>query len=146
MSGRRIATALLAGYALIMTGAVVATDPPTTVLELGAQAAPAARGRDATPAAVRAIYREFGPGRLGGCFSAIAWRESRYHPRAANWHDVHADGSRGSFGLLQIGALWRRQGEPVPAFARRMFRPAANLELGHRLYRRAGLQPWGGRC
>jgi hypothetical protein len=92
------------------------------------------------------IRREFGTGPLAGCFAGIAWRESRYNPRATNWHDLHADGSRGSFGLFQIGALNRRPGESVAAFARRMYDPAANAALAHELYRRFGLAPWGGRC
>ena len=95
---------------------------------------------------VDAIRHEFGTGWLGGCMAGIAWRESRFDPRAANWGDRHADGSRGSFGALQIGALWRRPGESVAAFARRMYDPAANAALAHRLWRRYGLEPWGGRC
>jgi hypothetical protein len=95
---------------------------------------------------VDAIRAEFGSGRLGGCMAAIAWRESRNDPRAANWTDRHADGSRGSFGLFQLGALWRRPGEPVAAFAQRMYDPAANARLAHHIYNRYGLQPWGGTC
>lgn len=147
MSGRGLAIALLTVYAAALTLAVAAPyRDSTAVLAAAAQAPASSSSTSATPPAVNLIWREFGRGRLGGCFNAIAWRESRYRPHAANWHDVHADGSRGSFGLLQIGALWRRPGEPVHAFARRMFRPAANLELGHRLYARLGLQPWGGSC
>jgi hypothetical protein len=96
--------------------------------------------------ALDVIRREFGTGPLAGCMAGIAWRESRYNPRATNWHDRHADGSRGSFGLFQIGALNRRPGESVAAFARRMYDPAANAALAHQLYRRFGLAPWGGRC
>ena len=107
---------------------------------------PGVRAGEREPAVVSAIRAEFGAGELGGCFVGIAWRESRYNPRAANWTDRHADGSRGSFGALQIGALWRRRGESVPAFARRMFDPAANARLAHRIYRRYGLAPWGSSC
>jgi hypothetical protein len=102
--------------------------------------------RGSEPAALAAIRREFGTGQLAGCMAAIAWRESRLDPKAANWTDRHADGSRGSFGLFQIGALWRREGETAAAFARRMAWPAANAALAHRIYRLYGLAPWGGRC
>jgi len=98
------------------------------------------------PPATAVIRAEFGTGPLAGCFTAIAWRESRYDPSAANWTDRHADGSRGSFGLFGIGALWRRPGETVDGFARRMRDPATNARLAHRLYRRYGLAPWGNRC
>ena len=99
-----------------------------------------------TSGAVAAIAREFGTGPLGGCMLHLAERESGLDPHAANWSDHHSDGSRGSFGLFQIGALWRARGEPVLAFARRMFDAAANAALAHRIYLRGGLSPWGGRC
>lgn len=102
--------------------------------------------RPAEPPVVAAIRHEFGTGRLGGCFVAIAWRESRYRARAANWTDRHADGSVGSFGPFQIGALWRAPGETVGEFAQRMYRPAEAARLAHRIYRLNGLQPWGNRC
>jgi hypothetical protein len=96
--------------------------------------------------AARVIRAEFGAGWLGGCMLAIAGRESAFNPRAANWTDVHSDGSRGSFGLFQIGAVHRRAGESPHSFARRMFDAAANARLAHVLYRVAGLGPWGGYC
>lgn len=96
------------------------------------------------PAVVTAIRQEFGTGALGGCMVAIAWRESRYNPRAANWTDRHSDGSRGSFGALQIGALWRNKNETVQAFAARMFDPVQNARLAKRIYDRYGSAPWGG--
>lgn len=85
---------------------------------------------------------------LGACFLAIAGRETgyTYDPRATNWRDVHSDGSRGSFGLLQIGAVHRRHGETVAHFARRMYVPRANALAGRALFRVAGLAPWGGAC
>src|SRR5262245_19090921 len=97
---------------------------------------------------INAIRAEFGTGWLGGCFLGIAYRETggTYNPRAANWTDHHTDGSVGSFGALQIGALWRDRGESVAAFARRMYDPHANAALAHRIYDRYGLQPWGGSC
>jgi len=100
------------------------------------------------PPVVSAIRHEFGTGWLAGCFVGIAYRETggTYDVRSVNWADRHADGSRGSFGALQIGALWRRPGETVMAFAARMFDPAQNARLAHRIYDRYGLQPWGGNC
>jgi hypothetical protein len=130
VTDRRYAVALAVGLALLAM---------LVVLVAGA------RGT-AEPPVVTAIRHEFGTGRLAGCFTAIAWRESRYNARAANWTDRHADGSRGSFGLFQIGALWRQPGESVAAFARRLYDPAASAALAHRIYRRYGLQPWGNRC
>lgn len=134
MTGRRQATALAIALAVLLVAAlIVQTARATDRQEL---------------AAGDAIRHEFGTGRLAGCFLAIADRETggTFDPHAANWHDRHADGSRGSFGLFQIGALWRRPGESVAAFARRMYDPRANAALAHDLYRRYGLQPWGGRC
>jgi hypothetical protein len=104
-----------------------------------------ARGSDRQElAAAKAIRAEFGTGWLAGCFLAIADRETghTFDPRSANWHDHHSDGSVGSFGLLQIGALWRARGESVAAFSRRMFDPVQNAELAHRLYRLYGIAPW----
>jgi hypothetical protein len=77
---------------------------------------------------------------------AIAWRESRLDPRAVNWADMHSDGSRGSFGLFQIGAVHRRAGEPVARFALRMFRPLPNAREALELELDRGIQPWGGTC
>jgi hypothetical protein len=122
------------GVALLLAGVL-----------LLALAVETARGARPDPV-LAAIRHEFGTGRLGGCMAAIAWRESRNNPRAANWTDRHSDGSRGSFGLFQIGALWRRDGESVAAFAVRMYDPAASAALAHRIYRRYGLQPWGNHC
>lgn len=115
------------------------------VLAVAVETARGDRARDARRV-VDAITREFGAGPLGACFWKIADRESRLDPRAANRHDVHSDGSRGSYGALQVGALWRRRGESVEAFARRMFDPVENARLAHRLFDRYGLAPWGGRC
>lgn len=105
-----------------------------------------AGSRGAAGSSRAVIRQEFGTGPLGGCMLRIAWRESRLDAHAANWADHHADGSRGSFGLFQIGALWRARGEPVSSFAQRMFDPATNAQLAHRLYAHAGLAPWGGYC
>src|SRR5262245_50108473 len=93
------------------------------------------------PSALAVIAAEFGHGPLAGCMLHVAERESGLDPHAANWSDRHSDGSRGSFGLFQIGALWRSRGEAVSAFARRMFDGAANAALAHLIYLRAGLSP-----
>lgn len=119
------------------------------VLVAAAIAAPAhgdPRAREAQRV-VNAITRAFGgPGPTAACFWRIAERESHLSPHEENLADRHADGSRGSFGALQIGALWRRPGETVDHFARRMFNPAENARAAHWLYLRFGLQPWGGYC
>jgi hypothetical protein len=116
-------------------------------LAVTAEQAHGDRGRDLeAQEVVNAIADAFGAGPTGACFWRIAWRESRLDPTAANLTDRHADGSRGSFGALQIGALWRRHGETVAAFARRMRDPVENARLARRLYDRYGLAPWGGRC
>jgi hypothetical protein len=94
------------------------------------------------PPVVTAIRHEFGTGQLGGCFARIAWRESRYNARASNWSDTNG----GSHGALQINGVWRRPGESARAFAVRMYDPAANAHLAYQIYRRYGLQPWGGSC
>jgi hypothetical protein len=86
---------------------------------------------------------------LGACFLSLADRETggTFNPRAANWTDWHPDdGSRGSFGLLQIGADHRAAGEAIAHFARRMFVPRANALEARVLFREAGLSPWGGSC
>jgi hypothetical protein len=94
------------------------------------------------PRAVTAIRQEFGTGWLGGCFAHIAWRESRFNPRASNWTDANG----GSHGALQINGVWRRVGETPHAFAVRMYDPRQNAALAHNIYRRYGLAPWGSPC
>jgi len=116
---------------------LAATVAVTSALTNGAAAA----GGGSSSSMIRA---EFGP--AGPCMVHVAWRESRLNPRAVNWADHHSDGSRGSFGLFQIGALWRRAGESVDSFYHRMIRPRANVRLAHVLYARYGLRPWGGFC
>ena len=125
---------------------------PVALLALAAPLAPHSAVRVSPDDGARAraalvIRAEFGA-RLTPCVLSIARRETggTFDPRAANWTDRHSDGSRGSFGLLQIGALHRRATETVVTFARRMFIAQENVRLGHVLYRRAGLRPWGGYC
>ena len=108
---------------------------------------PHASGSDARARATAMIRAEFGA-RLTPCLLSVARRETggTFDPRAANWSDRHSDGSYGSFGLFQIGAIHRATDEPIMAFARRMFRLRENVAVAHRLYRRSGLRPWGGYC
>lgn len=89
--------------------------------------------------AQQAIARTFGETTVSA--RRVAYCESKLRPRAANWSDRHSDGSRGSFGLFQIGALHRARGESVAAFARRMFDPLQNARLAYRLSR--GGRSWG---
>jgi hypothetical protein len=118
------------GVALLLAGVLLLTLAVET-----------ARGQREPPV-VSAIRQEFGPGWLGGCFARIAWRESRWNPRASNWSDTNG----GSHGALQINGVWRRVGESPQAFARRMYDPAQNAALAHQIYRRYGLAPWGSPC
>ena len=76
--------------------------------------------------ALRVAYCE-----TGGTFS----------PRAANPGDHHSDGSRGSWGLFQVGSLHRSRGESVESFRQRMFDPWQNARLAYRLSR--GGTSWG---
>jgi len=134
-SGRRFVLALIVILALCALGLWLIDNAPGAV----------GRG-NAGRTARAAIRAEFGAGALGACMLSIAERESRLDPRATNWSDRHSDGSRGSFGLFQIGAVHRAAGESVAAFRLRMLEPAANSRMAHRLERGAGLAPWGGFC
>lgn len=127
---RTWAIVLLATYTVALAFAVQAHSQPS----------------DNLVRAATAIRQEFGVTWAAGCMLRIAQRETggTFDPRAANWADRHADGSVGSFGLFQIGALWRRLGEPVAAFARRMFDLEQNVALAHSLYMKYGVGPWGG--
>ena len=90
-------------------------------------------------AAIRAVF----PAATENAAIRVARCESRLYARAANWRDRHSDGSRGSFGLFQIGALHRARGESVAAFARRMFDPVANARVAYRLSRGGrNWRPW----
>lgn len=91
----------------------------------------------ADPSAIAAIRQVFGARSAAAVRVARCETGGTFNPRAANWSDRHSDGSRGSFGLFQIGALHRdkRHGETVSAFARRMFDPIANSRFAYRLSR-----------
>jgi hypothetical protein len=112
------------------------------------QDSPAARAPSPAARAAAIIRAEFGGGALGACMFRIAGRETggTYNPRATNWRDHHSDGSYGSFGLFQIGAVHRAAGESVGTFRLRMLEPRANAKAAHALERGAGLAPWGGSC
>jgi len=134
-----VCAALLASCALAGVDSVAA-EPVWTPHTRAAPVASSPRARAAV-----LLRREFGT-RLGACFLSIAKRETggTYDPRAANYADRHSDGSYGSFGLLQIGAIHRGSAETIIAFRNRMWIPENNVRLGHALYRRSGLRPWGG--
>ena len=136
MTGRAAAVALALLLALLVLLAVA------TEARAGAPSRRQLEEREV----VNAITAEFGAGPLGACFWRLAARESNLDPRAVNLTDRHADGSTGSFGALMIGALWRRPGETVDHFRRRMMDPVANAREARRLYDRYGLAPWGNRC
>jgi len=145
--------AILATVAIVEAGSPAARRVGTSSPAAGRPAAPSPprrgrpRARRPKPVTARqAIRLTFGAGALGACFRSIAWRESRMRPHRTNWQDVHSDGSRGSFGLFQIGAVHRRAGEPVSLFRLRMLVPLANAREARRLYLSDGLRPWGGRC
>ena len=126
----------------VLAVAVLASAPHATT-----RVAPHSPGPDARARATASIRAEFGA-RLTPCLLSVARRETggTFDPRAANWADRHSDGSYGSFGLFQIGAIHRAPGETIMGFARRMFRLRENVAVAHRLYNRSGLRPWGGYC
>lgn len=54
---------------------------------------------------------------------------------------TNSDGSRGSFGFFQVGAIHRSAGESVSAFMRRMFDPYENVRKAYRMSK--GGTSWG---
>jgi len=140
-------------FAIFLVALTVATVTRTAVAHRRPAGAPqkpppAPVGRHLSPRgrSLAAIRQVFGRGELAACMLRVAWRESRLEPRAANWSDRHSDGSHGSFGLFQIGAVHRAHGELVEHFARRMFEPAPNARVARTLFAESGLLPWGGYC
>lgn len=99
----------------------------------GEQASPAESS--SRTASIRAIRQVFGARAPAAIRVARCETGNTFYARSANWTDRHSDGSRGSFGLFQIGALHRRAGESVAAFARRMFDPVANSRVAYRMSR-----------
>lgn len=108
-----------------------------------------ARGRTIRRLRAELASREIGPtlairlafGSYAEQALRVAWCESKLKATAANWTDRHSDGSRGSWGLFQIGSLHRARGESVAAFRARMFDPLANARVAFRLSR--GGRSWG---
>lgn len=90
---------------------------------------------------IRLINRKFPP-YIAPTMVCIARRESGLNPRAVNWNDRHANG-RGSFGLFQLGRVHVHM---VGGDYRRFFVPWVNVNAAWRLWRGAGLAPWGGGC
>ena len=142
MTGRAAAVALALLLALLVLLAV-ATEARAAG---GKNTSTAFRREREMQASANAIAAVFGREPLFACMARVAWRESRFDPHAENLTDRHADGSTGSWGLFEIGSLWRRPGETVDHFRRRMMDPAANAREARRLYDRYGLAPWGNRC
>lgn len=93
----------------------------------------------------RAIARRFGTGWKGRIARCVGYVESGFNPFATNGRDRHSDGSVGSFGWPQIGALHRARGESVAAFRRRMYDPVQAAEQAWRLSERGtDFSPWTG--
>lgn len=83
------------------------------------------------------IQARFGHGWLGRTMLCIARRESGLNPRAANWRDANG----GSHGLFQINGVHRGKLDWG-----RIYDPHYNTLAAWRLYKGAGLSPWGGGC
>lgn len=90
---------------------------------------------------IKLIEKKF-PSYIAPTMVCIARRESGLNPRAVNWADQHANG-RGSFGLFQIGRIHDHM---VRGDYRRFWIPWVNVNAAWRLWRGAGLAPWGGGC
>ena len=87
---------------------------------------------------INLIHRYFGAGWLGRVMVCIARAESGLNPRAYN----RADWYGGSYGLMQVNAIWRHRGESVRAFEVRMRNPYVNLSTARDIYRRQGIRAW----
>ncbi len=98
-----------------------------------ARAAAKARKVAAAPSPVAAIRLVFGPAADRAIRVAYCETAGTLSPTAANLTDRHSDGSRGSWGLFQIGSVHREQGESVAAFRARMFDPVQNARMAYRL-------------
>jgi hypothetical protein len=109
----------VAAAAAIVAG-MLAAWPPTS----GAHP----RGRADSVTAIRTVF-----GKGAERASRVARCESKLDSTAANLTDRHSDGSRGSWGLFQIGSVHRGPGESVAAFRRRMTNPAENARVAYRL-------------
>lgn len=130
MGRHAVAVFLVSAYLLVLALAVTAISRASTSRERQARTV---------------IERVVGRGWLAEQFLCIARRETggTFDPRSVNWRDRHSDGSRGSFGLFQIGAIHRGI---VGGDTRRLLDPWVNAQAALILYRRDGLAPWGGGC
>lgn len=67
--------------------------------------------------------------------------ESGFNQWAANTTDIHSDGSRGSYGYFQVGALWRHDHE-VRGNIARLYLPWTNARVAYRIWKRQGWWAW----
>lgn len=67
--------------------------------------------------------------------------ESGFNQWAANLRDHHSDGSRGSFGWFQVGAIWRNDPE-VHGNISRLYLPWTNARVAYRIWKRQGWWAW----
>jgi len=98
-----------------------------------ARAAAKARKVVVAPSPVAAIRLVFGPQADRAIRVAYCETAGTLSATAANPTDLHSDGSRGSWGLFQIGSVHRQPGESVAAFRARMFDPVQNARMAYRL-------------
>lgn len=89
----------------------------------------------------RLIRAKF-PGHVEDTMVCIARRESGLNPRAANWTDTRG----GSFGLFQVNGAHGPGGYATRKWVTQMWVPWRNVVAAWRLWRGAGLAPWGGGC
>ena len=67
--------------------------------------------------------------------------ESGFNQWAANLRDRHSDGSVGSYGYFQVGALWRHDPE-VKGNVNRLYLPWTNARVAYRIWKRQGWWAW----
>lgn len=67
--------------------------------------------------------------------------ESGFNQWAANLRDRHSDGSIGSYGYFQVGALWRHDPE-VKGNINRLYLPWTNARVAYRIWKRQGWWAW----
>lgn len=67
--------------------------------------------------------------------------ESGFNQWAANLRDRHSDGSVGSYGYFQVGALWRHDPE-VKGNINRLYLPWTNARVAYRIWKRQGWWAW----
>jgi len=89
------------------------------------------------------IIRAVWPDQLEDTAIAVAGCETggTYNPRAVNWRDVHSDGSRGSFGWLQVGAVHRNLAD-AHGKTSRLLLPWTNARVALEVFRSQGWGAW----